>query len=253
MIEKLLKELGYPDSCFIMMKIDKKQFYDNAELTTQDKNIFTQDIKKITWLLTIKKDTININPYKDEEREYEEIAIIQVELKTDTKIKKITELIQKSIPYPSILIFVKESNILINTALKRNNKVDESKNIIENYNTTDWINIDNPTTIQEQFLKSIHLKQLSFDNLYSFYQDIDDRIHLLKASHYQNYYKVVRHDTVQEINKIIDSIGQLDNKIEELRRKIQKEKAFNQKVEFSMQIKKIEQQKNQFIIKLKED
>lgn len=57
-----------PSSCFIGSTIYKKLFYENANLGSQDKALFTDTINKITWVYCLKPETINISAYKDEVR-----------------------------------------------------------------------------------------------------------------------------------------------------------------------------------------
>ena len=59
----MYKCLNIPDSCFIGNTIYKKLFYENADLSTNDKSLFTDTISKITWLYCLKPDTINISAY----------------------------------------------------------------------------------------------------------------------------------------------------------------------------------------------
>lgn len=44
------KFLNIPDSCFIGSTIYKKLFYENANLSTSDKSLFTDTINKVVWL-----------------------------------------------------------------------------------------------------------------------------------------------------------------------------------------------------------
>ena len=65
--------LNIPDSCYIGSTIYKKLFYENADLSTSDKSLFTDTVSKITWLYCLKPETINIPAYRDELRDYPEI------------------------------------------------------------------------------------------------------------------------------------------------------------------------------------
>ena len=82
----MYKCLNIPDSCFIGNTIYKKLFYENADLSTNDKSLFTDTISKITWLYCLKPETINISAYKDEVREYPEVEVIEVLLHRDYKL-----------------------------------------------------------------------------------------------------------------------------------------------------------------------
>lgn len=70
-----------------------------------DRKIFTKDINKIKWDYSLKKDNINIKPYKDDLREFSEIEFITVKLKNPDKTNHIAEIIMRTIPYPMVLCF----------------------------------------------------------------------------------------------------------------------------------------------------
>ncbi len=98
--------LNIPSSCKVDKPIFKKQFYDNASLNSKDKELFAGVIDKIVWRYCLKPETINILPHKDKTRDYSEIEVIEVTLKEEKGLRRIAEIIMRSIPYPILLVFV---------------------------------------------------------------------------------------------------------------------------------------------------
>ncbi|MFT5871420.1 MAG: hypothetical protein ACI8WT_000338 [Clostridium sp.] len=230
MIGDFLKKFKVPASCVVNSTIFKKLFYENASMNKVDKEIFKKDIDKIIWIYSFKGTTINIRPYKDEVREYEEIAVIEVILLNDIKIKRISEIIQKTIPYPLILVFKYGDKILFNVAHKRINKADESKSIVEGFIYTEWINLLSFSRIEEQFINSMNIEGFSFSNFYSFYSEAVGRINIFNASKYQSDFEKLKTKGAVEVKAIADEIEKLDAKIIELRSKIKHEVQFNKKI-----------------------
>lgn len=250
MINKFIEKLNIPANCQLNNTIFKKLFYENNYMSKQDKDMFASNINKIIWLYSLKKDTINIESYKDEECEYEEVEVIQVKLNSEFKIKKIAEIIQRTIPYPIVLIFSCENKMILNAALKKINKIDESKNSVEEFIFTDWIYLSDLSQREEDFLDSLNIKGLSFSNFYKFYLSFIDRINLFNASKYQNNFKSLKHKNPEEIKKISDEIKTLDNQILNLKSKIKKEINFNRKVDININIKKLQGKKQNLINKI---
>ncbi len=118
MAYRLYEKMNIPQRCEVGNTIFKKLFYENSNMVTKDKDIFTNHIDKILWKYSFKEENLNIKVYKTEELDYEEIALIEVLLKEDKKYKKIAEIIQNNIPYPLIIIFVKGDKILFNGLIK---------------------------------------------------------------------------------------------------------------------------------------
>ena len=134
--------LNIPDSCFIGSTIYKKLFYENANLSSSDKYLFSDIIDKIVWLYCLKPETINVQAYMDEVREYPEIEVIEVIVNKDYGLNRIAEIIMRTIPYPMLLIFKLEDKIRFYVAHQRTSQSDSSKNTIEEFIATDWLERD---------------------------------------------------------------------------------------------------------------
>lgn len=250
MIGKFLDKLNIPKSCQLNNTIFKKLFYENVYMDKKDKTMFSNDVNKVIWLYSLKKDTINIQAYKDEQYEYEEVEFIKVELNHETKVKRIAEIIQRTIPYPIVLIFSCENKVFLNVALKKINKMDESKNSVEEFIFTDWIDLKELSQREENFFSSLNIKKLPFSDFYKFYLGFVDKINLFNASKYQKNFEVLQHKNPEKIKKISDEIQILDSEILNLKVKIKKEVHFNRKVQMNVDIKKLEAKKQESIDKL---
>ncbi|SQB33210.1 DUF4391 domain-containing protein [Clostridium cochlearium] len=251
MVHKLYKKMNIPTECEVGNTIFKKLFYESANMNTKDKDIFTNHIDKILWKYSFKEDNLNIKAYKTEELDYEEIALIEVLLNDDKKYKRIAEIIQNTIPYPLILVFVKEDKILLNTANKRVNKVDISKNTVEDYIYSPWINLSELKDNEEKFLQSLNIKEFSFINIYKFYCSFVDKINIFNASNITGDFDNLKNKDIEEVNTLNAEIENLNLKVEKLRGDLKKEQHFNKRLDINIKIKKIESKRNNLIEKLK--
>lgn len=230
-----------PKSCEVGNTIFKKLFYDNADLNKTDRDLFTEQIDKIIWAYSFKPETINIKPYQDEEREYSEIEIIEVKLLTAGKTKRMAEIIMRAIPYPMLLVFTLNNKIQLFTAHQRTNLAAPSRNTIEEFIFTDWIDLDNLTNKDKRLLEGLEIKKLSHLNYYRFYSDIVDRLIIYNASKLVDGY--IKGKTAAEVKEIYDNIVEIDKEIDVLRSNIKKEIQLNLRVELNIQIKKLEQRR----------
>jgi hypothetical protein len=230
--------LKIPDSCFIGSTIYKKLFYENADLSTSDKSLFTDTISKITWLYCLKPETINIPVYKDEVRDYPEIEIIEVLITKDYKLNRIAEIIMRTIPYPMVLIFKLEDKRLIYVAHQRINQNDSSKNTIEEFIATDWLESDSA------LFAKLDTKQMRFTNFYALYSDIVDAVSIYNLS------TIIPTDdniTGAEARELSAQIKVIEQEITSLRSKLKKESQFNRKMELNIEIKRLEENKNKLL------
>lgn len=251
MAHKLYEKMNIPRECEVGNTIFKKLFYENANMGSKDKEIFTNHIDKILWKYSFKEENLNIKAYKTEELDYEEIALIEIVLNEDTKYKRIAEIIQNTIPYPLILVFVKEDKVLLNTAYKRVNKVDISKNTTEDYIYSPWINLENLNNNEEKFLQSLNIREFSFINIYKFYSSFVERLKIFNASNITGDFESLRNKDIEEVNALNTKIENLNTEIEKLRTELKKEEHFNKRLDINIKIKNIESKRNNLIEKLK--
>lgn len=229
------KFLNIPDSCFIGNTIFKKLFYENADLSSSDKDLFTDVISKITWLYCLKPETINIQPYKDDVRDYPEVEVIEVEITKDYKLKRMAEIIMRTIPYPMLLIFKLEDNVQFYVAHQRINQNDSSKNTIEEFIASEWL--DGHSSL---FAK-LDIKKMRFASYYSLYSDIVDAICIYNVSSILPDKQAV---TGSEARQLSAEIEYIEHQIATLRAKLKSETQFNRKMELNIEIKKHEQAMN---------
>ncbi|MBU1626815.1 DUF4391 domain-containing protein, partial [bacterium] len=213
-------------------------------LNATDKKAFANDIDMIEWTYTLKPSTINIPRYEDEDHEYLEVAIIEVVLKDVLRHKRIAQIIQRAIPYPAMIVFKHDTSIALNLALKRTNKADQNKIMVEAFHDTHWINLDSPTDAETQFFKSLNINTFSFNHFYDWYADLLQRVVALNCAWISGSYTMESNktdvDRVEELREIYD----LEQHQNTLRSDLKKETQFNRKVELNMQIKKITEQIN---------
>ena len=119
MIETLYERLGIPDTCHLGKRVYKRLFQENADLSPTDKKALREDIATVTWCYTLRPSTILIQVYKDDEREYDEIVVLQVDLKAEKRVFRIAEVVHRSIPYPLLLVFSLGNRVALSLAHKR--------------------------------------------------------------------------------------------------------------------------------------
>lgn len=246
-----IKLFNAPDECYEGGRINKKLFYEEGNLTSSDKKLFTTDINKIVLEYMFSEDRINIKAYKDEEIECEEIAVIRVILENDKKYKRICEIIQRAIPYSIILICEFENKVIFNVANKKINKINIDKNTIDEMLYIGWINLDSCLEADKRFFDELDITKWSYINLYKFYNSFVDNVKFYNAVKYTNYIDGLKELDVDVIKEITDKIEKLSLEIVRLRNNLKKESQFNKKIEINIKIKKIQKEQNKLILSLK--
>lgn len=259
--------LAVPKSCELNKPIFKKMFLDvtdgkKAILDAADKKSLKDDVLKIRWLYTLKPSTINIAPYKDNEREYLEIAILHIELASSevskSAVKRIAQFINRAIPYPLLLLFTiasDEEEILVALADKRINQADKEKWLIDELECSPWIklgqvfeninegegnNKNSESNIDRDFINSLILSKLPFSSFWHFYQALINRVQARQCAEISGRYRLVSEHEVEQQREQLQQYHRIELAIQKLRAQI-KQAEFSQQVVLNTQIKQQEQ------------
>lgn len=275
LLSKFYEYLNLPEKTYLGSRVAKKQLIENSQLTSADKKAVQEDIEAIVWRNTLKNTTVNISPYheivessandldKDTDSEsyvleYNEIAVIEVTIRSTKRAKKIAELIQRAIPYPLFIVLhlkhvteESEPSITLNLATKRLSKADHSKLKVERFYQSPALTLEQLTSgsIEEVFLKSLTVEKQSFVNFYEFYMGWVKQFLALEKSKHTNEFsesesQSVDIDQAKLQASVLDSIASLEAKLSGIRQKIKQEGQINRKVELNIQAQKIKQKLN---------
>jgi len=233
MKKTVLNKLNIPVSCKINRKLFKKQFIENFSLSAVEKKIISEDVENITLEYLLNKDNINIVAFNDEENDYSEIAFIRVELLSNKRVKKLSNIIQ-NIPYPLIVVFADENKICINISPKRINKNDSSKLVVQESYFTEWIDLDNSSEIEQDFLESLEITNHLFTNFYVFYNSYLNKLIAFNASQYTGSL-----EQSEETREVLREIQAVELSVVNIVAKIKKETDIRDKVNLNIELKKL--------------
>ena len=244
--DSFLQALEIPASCKLNKPVYKKMFLDNGVLDATDKKCLKDDIEKIRWLYTLKPGTINIAPYHDEHYEYPEVAILHIELSSHKRFKRIAHFINRSIPYPLVLLFTcnieGEACLLTSLADKRNNQADKEKWVIEESIQSPWIVLANQNEVETRFINSLQINQLSFKNFLEFYKTVTERVIAINCAIHTGRFSISRYShTSKNPDRLVrlKEIENLETEKSEIKNKLKKEKQMAKQITLNTEIKKI--------------
>ena len=246
MIDILYEKMGLPDSCHLGTRIYKKLFHENAKLGATDKRAFREDIETITWEYTLKSSAIPIRPFIDDEHEYVEIAIIQVNLKSQNRTGRITEIIHRAIPYPLVVVLAYETTFQLSLATKRFSQAERGAIVVDEFLATDWIDLASMTAVQVSFLDSLAVSSLPHTDFRAFYYALVDRVIALDcATRTGSFVLETAVDRSETRRRALAACRDLESLIAEERTALKKETQFNRQVERNVRIKQMEKELEQ--------
>ena len=237
MFERVYDALDLPERSFLGKRVYKRFFHEHATLGVTDRKAFSEDIESILWQYTLKTSTVPIQPYRDDEREYVEVAVIQMALKSQRRSARLVEIVHRAIPYPVVLVLVQDTMVLVSLAHKRLSKAEQDAIVAEDFADSAWIDLANTTEMEEQFLESVSFRTLPAENFFVYYTGLFDRVVALNAARISGRFVV---DGMDMKRRHLEQYDELNRKIAELRAAIGKESAFNRQVELNSRIKELE-------------
>jgi len=256
--EAFLDTLGVPDSCLLNKPLYKKMFQEHAALDARDKKALKDDVEKVRWLYILKPSTINIASYRDELRDYGELAILHIELTVTKQAQIIGHFINRAIPYPLVIFFThsrgeegsdNNDELALCLADKRINKADKEKWVIEDLQLSPWAPLrqplaDEPSALNQRFLSSLNISGLPAANFWQLYQALSSRLIARQCAEVTGIYRLENNVDASRQHEYLRQYQQIELAIKKLRAQIQKAE-FSQQVTLNTQIKQQEQRLKQ--------
>ena len=261
----VVTKIGFPESAYLHKRIPKKQFLESGELVTSDKKLFRENVKNVYWEYTLKPSTCPVLPYRDNEREYLEVAVLQVEMNSQKGHKRIAEVIHRVIPYPLMLGFFinheiherheKEEDknfrdfsafrgsslVALSIAPKRFSQAEQGAFVAERFYTTGWMNSEALKTFEAAFVASLAWDSMPLQTYGTLYNAWTDRFTGYECSVLSGTFTIGK--AVDRLERLT-RCREIESRISELRGQLKKA-AFNRQVEPNTQIKKFEQELKQ--------
>ena len=99
----LLAALALPDGALVDRRVPKTLLIENGAPTARDKRRIREEVEELRWLAALKPTTVGVAAYRDAQREYLEIAVLQLTLRAGARAARLAELVHRAVPYPVLL------------------------------------------------------------------------------------------------------------------------------------------------------
>ena len=232
-MKQILDYFNIPASAKATKKL-KTYLIEKHPLKVNDKKLLKNHTKTIILHYILNQSKINISKYEDEQRKYIEVYVMVIELTSKEKIKQISSIIQTIFQKPIILMFQYDNAISINITPKRVSKADSTKLVAEESYFTSWIDLQNPTQLESEFLNTLEIKNHPFTNFYDFYKSYEKLIISFNASKFSGTL-----EQKEDTKEILHQIQELQTSINDTISKIKKEDDIRAKVNLNIELKKL--------------
>ena len=237
----LIEALDLPGSSRVDQRVPKKMLLENVAPTAVDKRLINDSIEELVWLAALKPTTIGVPEYRDDVREYLEIAVLRLTLRAAAKATRLVELVHRAVPYPLLLLTEQGERTGLSAAHKRWSQGEAGKTVLEgDVVAAEW-DTEHDRETWPAFRDALALDKQPRTSLHALYQGWIDTLLAFQAARVTGTFVVaanaehaaVRRDALQECVR-------LDTEIARLRATATKEKQMARRVELNLELKRME-------------
>lgn len=116
--EKVIGALGLPGDAVHTRRVPKKMLSENIA-SSADRRLVTEGVEELTWIASLKPSNCGLAGFTNEERTYEELAVLSLSVRPEGKADRLMELVHRAIPYPVLLVCEQAPRVCLSLAHKR--------------------------------------------------------------------------------------------------------------------------------------
>lgn len=244
-----IASLGLPDGCRVDQRVPKKLLLENGAPTAADKRLIADTVEEIQWVAALKPNTIGVPDYRDESREYLEIAVLAVTLRRPseggkakpTNPARLAELVHRAVPYPVLLLLHSEQRLMLSLAHKRWAQSEAGKVVLDGGMVSMSLPEDAPSLdALNAFVQAIALTRQPRSTLFALYQGWMDSAQALLAAKLTGTFKTA--DSAEHAaarRHALQECARLEAEAACLRTQAGKEKQLARQVELNLALKRV--------------
>ena len=237
----VITALALPADTRVERRVPKKLLLEQGAPTAADKRQIQDGIEDLIWVAALKPINIGVPAFRDDAREYLEIAVLTATLRDNAKTSRLIELIHRAIPYPVVLVSAQGDGQSLSLAHKRWSQGETGAVVIEEVRRTGPLRPDSPTAIDAAFLSSLALSGLHAGDLFALYQGLIDRVIALEAAAITGAFAIPETaDRAATRREALAAHASLLRDIATMRVQAQRETQMNRRVELNVAIKRLE-------------
>jgi hypothetical protein len=235
----IIAALGIPADARVDQRVAKKLLVENGAPTAADKRQINDGIEELMWVAALKPGNIGVPVYRDDVREYLEIAVLHVAFRPEAKATRLRELIHRAIPYPVFLIQSQVAESQLSLAHLRWSQGQAGQTVLDG--SVISANVSEGATANAAFLASLNLTTQPRQNLHALYQGWIETFEAhIAAQHTGSFSPAVDTAAAERRRAALAEHERITREIAGVRARADKEKQLNRRVEMNLQLQQLE-------------
>lgn len=239
----IISALALPEDARVEQRVPKKLLMEQGAPAAADKRAIQDGIEELFWVAALKPTNVGVPAFRDDVREYLEIAVLTATIRHGGKVGRLVELVHRAIPYPVALVTAVGQDCAFSVAHKRWSQGESGKVVLDD----DYPQIaqicadDEGRGFVPEFLRSLPVAGLPRGDLFALYQGWVDRVAALGAARITGEFAVPGAAAQGEaLRNGLGAHKAMERELVQLRARAKKEKQINRRVELNLEIKRLE-------------
>ncbi len=234
----VIAALCLPPDTRVDQRVPKKLLVENGASTAADKRQINDGIEELHWLAALKPATVGVPVFRDDTREYLEIAVLSLTLRAGAKAPRLTELIHRAIPYPVFLMLSHPGGFALSLAHLRWSQGQSGATVLDGPLVTTTVEAETPATAA--FLAALQITCQPRQHLHALYQGWVERFEAYAASRLTGRFTPAADAVAAERRRTaLAEHERLTREMTSLRTRAAKEVQISRRVELNLELKQL--------------
>ncbi len=245
--DEVIASLRLPAEARVDRRVPKKLLADQGAKAQGDRRRIVEGLDDLRWVAALKPSNVGVPAFRDDARDYLEIAVLAAGLRSQARAPRLVELIHRAVPYPVLLVAAQADAVFVSAGHKRRSAAEAGEVVLDEVRVTALRHAGGRTegdpAIDAAFLASLALSAQPSRDLQALYQGWLDRIVAHRAAVITGDYAppgAPDDPRAAERPAALSAHEELGRSIDRLREEAARATQIARRVELNVEIKRLE-------------
>jgi hypothetical protein len=238
--DEVITALDLPPAAQVDRRVPKTLLVEHGAPTAADRRQVNEGIEQVQWVAALKPTTIGVAAYRDDAREYLEIAVLRVALREGARTHRLVELLHRAIPYPVFALTEQRESVTLSVAHKRWSQAEAGKVVLDG----ELVTLVAPADAEPHrpaFRAAVALGRQPQSSLHALYQGWLDTLLAVEAARVSGAFSILPDaGRLAARREALAECARLDREIARLRAAAKKEGQMARQVGLNQELKRAE-------------